>query len=457
MITSSNADFDENGFAALVRDMERAYLLLSELGVEAGDSNVSTTLRFDGGGQFPASQYWVGPSEGPYNTLTVNNTVIGGDTTRGLAGADGVNGQNGTNGVGGFTPDQISGDGAFINVDNSVFTVSPGDNIFLTDAIGNRINPGQEAGIGVGTKLKVTAVTPAPYVLPNPLNYVWINSPVTRTVGFGSGQDIATNPATYTGGIWSKKVYGNHSLTTSMSRVATGGIYGTILRTQGTICATGNATYDNGMLTGLRYLNGISSTTQITSSTLGSWSSTVNANFTINPYGVSGESIPDATSDLTGQSFWSAGGSYYLGIYRLSNSAGYNAESVFGISPYSSSTSSNTYYMCALDRNAISNNSYLTFNMPNLFYASVQRVSGTRSGTLHIFPNSMASDGKIQMTGYSIDLVDATGNIKINGTQVLAQQQATVTAPSGGATIDSQARTAINAIIARLQSHGLIA
>lgn len=51
----------------------------------------------------------------------------------------------------------------------------------------------------------------------------------------------------------------------------------------------------------------------------------------------------------------------------------------------------------------------------------------------------------------------AAGNVySVNGTQVVTSRQAAVTAPAGGATIDTQARTAINDIIARLVAHGLI-
>lgn len=52
--------------------------------------------------------------------------------------------------------------------------------------------------------------------------------------------------------------------------------------------------------------------------------------------------------------------------------------------------------------------------------------------------------------------VTNAGAIKIQGTQVVTTRQAAVTAPTGGAVIDPEARTAINDLIARLQAHGLI-
>lgn len=46
--------------------------------------------------------------------------------------------------------------------------------------------------------------------------------------------------------------------------------------------------------------------------------------------------------------------------------------------------------------------------------------------------------------------------LMIGGQQVVAARQAAITAPSGGTTVDLEARVALNKIIATLMSHGLI-
>ena len=47
--------------------------------------------------------------------------------------------------------------------------------------------------------------------------------------------------------------------------------------------------------------------------------------------------------------------------------------------------------------------------------------------------------------------------LKVNDIQVVGSQGATVADPTGGTVIDVEARTAIIALKARLQAHGLIA
>ena len=45
----------------------------------------------------------------------------------------------------------------------------------------------------------------------------------------------------------------------------------------------------------------------------------------------------------------------------------------------------------------------------------------------------------------------------IDGTQVIGTQQAAITDPAGGATVDAQCRAALEQVLAALRSHGLIA
>lgn len=48
-------------------------------------------------------------------------------------------------------------------------------------------------------------------------------------------------------------------------------------------------------------------------------------------------------------------------------------------------------------------------------------------------------------------------SVKVSGTKVVGTQGAAVGDASGGATVDTEARAAINALLARLRAHGLIA
>ena len=47
--------------------------------------------------------------------------------------------------------------------------------------------------------------------------------------------------------------------------------------------------------------------------------------------------------------------------------------------------------------------------------------------------------------------------VEIGGQQLLSSQGAAIMSPSGGTTVDTQARTAIDQMLAMLRSHGLIA
>lgn len=53
--------------------------------------------------------------------------------------------------------------------------------------------------------------------------------------------------------------------------------------------------------------------------------------------------------------------------------------------------------------------------------------------------------------------LDLTTSLKVNGTKVIGAQGALIADAAGGATIDAEARTAINTLLARLRAHGIIA
>jgi phage gp45-like len=52
--------------------------------------------------------------------------------------------------------------------------------------------------------------------------------------------------------------------------------------------------------------------------------------------------------------------------------------------------------------------------------------------------------------------INTQGVYKVDGVQVVTTQQPAIIAPTGGSTVDAQARTAINSLITTLQTHGLI-
>lgn len=71
---------------------------------------------------------------------------------------------------------------------------------------------------------------------------------------------------------------------------------------------------------------------------------------------------------------------------------------------------------------------------------------------LVIKPNVVGS-GEAKIDGN----VNVTGVVKIDGQQILTVQQAAIADPTGGATVDTEARTAVVEILDALRTHGLIA
>ena len=80
------------------------------------------------------------------------------------------------------------------------------------------------------------------------------------------------------------------------------------------------------------------------------------------------------------------------------------------------------------------------------------------NGTTVLSNNSLGSGvtaSSLTSVGTLIS-VNTSGVYSVDGTQVVSNQGAAVSDASGGATIDAEARAAINALLARVRAHGLI-
>jgi hypothetical protein len=108
--------------------------------------------------------------------------------------------------------------------------------------------------------------------------------------------------------------------------------------------------------------------------------------------------------------------------------------------------------------------SYTTTAAYGLYFANWNKGAGHTITTQYgLFVESLTAGA----TNYAIytgtglvrfgDVVNTTESYQVDGVKVVGNQGATVTDPTGGTVQDSEARTAINALIDRLQAHGLIA
>ncbi len=98
----------------------------------------------------------------------------------------------------------------------------------------------------------------------------------------------------------------------------------------------------------------------------------------------------------------------------------------------------------------------VSIGLPIVQDASTPTFTMKQSGTTF----GLWDTGKIVIGGSAAGAGKAalsTSALNIGGNQVVGSRGSAVTAPSGGATVDSQSRTAINDLISRLQAHGLIA
>lgn len=71
---------------------------------------------------------------------------------------------------------------------------------------------------------------------------------------------------------------------------------------------------------------------------------------------------------------------------------------------------------------------------------------------LVVKPNVVGS-GEVKVDGY----VNTTSAYKVDGTVVLGNQQAAITNPTGGSTVDDECRAALISLLDALRTHGVIA
>ena len=73
----------------------------------------------------------------------------------------------------------------------------------------------------------------------------------------------------------------------------------------------------------------------------------------------------------------------------------------------------------------------------------------------NLFVKSTGLRGEYRSGAWEFGVV-RTGSLMIGGNPVVSARGAAIASPSGGATIDSAARSAIDLILAALRTHGLI-
>lgn len=91
---------------------------------------------------------------------------------------------------------------------------------------------------------------------------------------------------------------------------------------------------------------------------------------------------------------------------------------------------------------------------------TVTSINGAGGTNISVTGGPITSSGTLTVSisvTPTFTTVDASTSYKIGGTKVVGAQGAVVADAAGGVTIDAEARTAINTLLARLRTHGLIA
>lgn len=131
-----------------------------------------------------------------------------------------------------------------------------------------------------------------------------------------------------------------------------------------------------------------------------------------------------------------------IGAFRPSQIFGNSATILAADSGQFSGATADDYLIYRLSTTAVTGSLNLCYLDGN---ASVATVITNK--------NSHASGAAV----FNAEGVGAATGYQVNGTKVVGAQGAAVADASGGATVDAEARTALNALLARLRTHGLIA
>jgi len=114
----------------------------------------------------------------------------------------------------------------------------------------------------------------------------------------------------------------------------------------------------------------------------------------------------------------------------------------------------------------VAGQSWIVGNSPSGIWAGKagQLACYTSAGWRHILPPDglsllVHSTGTFAVRrGGAWDVAEVRADkVKVAGTQVVGAQAPAIGAPTGGSTVDAEARAAVGAILAALRSHGLIA
>ena len=99
--------------------------------------------------------------------------------------------------------------------------------------------------------------------------------------------------------------------------------------------------------------------------------------------------------------------------------------------------------------------SYRRFDMADGVYIGGWNVTNTPTRLLKLANGGMVLEAP-EAVYVKAPAVNTDTAYQVGGIQVVGAQQANIAAPTGGGTIDAQARVTINSILSVLQTHGLI-